>query len=204
MSFVRLVCRYTLASDAAIGAQLAYPWLFGSLRGLVIRLDCDEPSPSAPGSISWLPHAFGLPALQVCAAPCTMPRLVLLLAVAAKAAALSQKNWLKLPDVDLNPGTFTRRTVASGAAVSAVATPIAASAAQKTASRRAGDIQQWPRIPVWPSWAGGRVIPMGLPNADPFLLVAHHKHWFDPRDPLRGPFRAFGKATGLPYIAVWK
>ena len=38
---------------------------------------------------------------------------------------------------------------------------------------------------------------MGLPNADPFLLVAHHKHWFDPRDPLRGPFRAFGKATGL-------
>ena len=51
---------------------------------------------------------------------------------------------------------------------------------------------------------------MGLPNADPFLLVAHHKHWFDPRDPLRGPFRAFGKATGLPYIdvevesCVWK
>ena len=132
-------------------------------------------------------------------APHTMPRLVLLLAVAAKAAALSQKTWLKLPDVDLNPGTFTRRTVASGAAVSAVATPIAASAAQ-TASRRAGDIQQWPRIPVWPSWAGGRVIPMGLPNADPFLLVAHHKHWFDPRDPLRGPFRAFGKATGLPTL----
>ena len=80
------------------------------------------------------------------------------------------------------------------------AAPVAAAASQKTASRRAGDIQQWPRIPVWPSWAGGRVIPMGLPNADPFLLVAHHKHWFDPRDPLRGPFRAFGKATGLPYI----
>ena len=71
-----------------------------------------------------------------------------LLAVAAQAAALSQK-WLQLPDI--NPGTFTRRDVASGAAVSAVATPIAASASQKTASRRAGDIQQWPRIPVWPS-----------------------------------------------------
>ena len=127
-----------------------------------------------------------------------MPRLILLVAVAAKTAALSQKNWLSLPDI--NPGTFTRRDVASGAAVSAVATPIAASAVQKTASRRAGDIQQWPRIPVWPSWAGGRVIPMGLPNADPFLLVAHHKHWFDPRDPLRGPFRAFGKATGLPTL----
>ena len=120
-----------------------------------------------------------------------------LLAVAAQAAALSQ--WLKLPDI--NPGTFTRRDAATGAALTAAA-PVAASAAQKTASRRAGDIQQWPRIPVWPSWAGGRVIPMGLPNADPFLLVAHHKHWFDPRDPLRGPFRAFGKATGLPYIDV--
>ena len=120
-----------------------------------------------------------------------------LLAVAAQAAALSQ--WLKLPDI--NPGTFTRRDAATGAALTAAA-PVAASASQQTASRRAGDIQQWPRIPVWPSWAGGRVIPMGLPNADPFLLVAHHKHWFDPRDPLRGPFRAFGKATGLPYIDV--
>ena len=118
-----------------------------------------------------------------------------LLAVAAQAAALSQ--WLKLPDI--NPGTFTRRDAATGAALTAAA-PVAASASQQTASRRAGDIQQWPRIPVWPSWAGGRVIPMGLPNADPFLLVAHHKHWFDPRDPLRGPFRAFGKATGLPTL----
>ena len=127
-----------------------------------------------------------------------MPRLVLLLAVAAKTAALSQKNWLKLPDI--NPGRLrSLGEMHRGLPRSAVATPIAASAAQKTASRRAGDIQQWPRIPVWPSWAGGRVIPMGLPNADPFLLVAHHKHWFDPRDPLRGPFRAFGKATGLPY-----
>ena len=132
----------------------------------------------------------------------------LFLAVAGKTAALSQKNWLKLPDIDLNlnPGTFTRRDAASAAAAvsaGAAASPAAASGASKTASsRRAGDIQQWPRIPVWPSWAGGRVIPMGLPNADPFLLVAHHKHWFDPRDPLRGPFRAFGKATGLPYIDV--
>ena len=131
-----------------------------------------------------------------------MPRLFLPLALLAKAAALSQQNWLKLPDV--NPGTFTRRDAASAAAVSAAATPVAATAASKTASRRAAEaeVQKWPRIPVWPSWAGGRVIPMGLPNADPFLLVAHHKHWFDPRDPLRGPFRAFGKATGLPYIDV--
>ena len=131
-----------------------------------------------------------------------MTRLILLLLAVAQTAALSQ-NWLKLPEIDVNPATFTftRRVAAAGAALTAAA-PVAASASQKTASRRAGDIQQWPRIPVWPSWAGGRVIPMGLPNADPFLLVAHHKHWFDPRDPLRGPFRAFGKATGLPYIDV--
>jgi redox-sensitive bicupin YhaK (pirin superfamily) len=37
---------------------------------------------------------------------------------------------------------------------------------------------------------------------DPFLLLAHHKHWFDPRDPLRGPFKAVGKALGLPYVDV--
>ena len=132
-----------------------------------------------------------------------MTRLILLLLAVAQTAALSQ-SWLKLPDI--NPGTFTRRDAASAAAAvsaGAATSPAAASGASKTASsRRAGDIQQWPRIPVWPSWAGGRVIPMGLPNADPFLLVAHHKHWFDPRDPLRGPFRAFGKATGLPYIDV--
>ena len=95
-----------------------------------------------------------------------MPRLVWLLAVAAQTAALSQ-NWLQLPDV--NPGTFTRRDAAT-AAVAVTSIPVAASAAQKT-SRRAADVQQWPRIPVWPSWAGGRVIPMGLPNADPFLPV---------------------------------
>ena len=166
----------------------------------MIRLDYGESSPSAPVVHKLAATAIWLASVPGRGAPHTMPRLVLLIAVVAKTAALSQKGWLRLPDVDLNPGTFTRRDVASGAAVSAVATPIVASAAQKTASRRAGDIQQWPRIPVWPSWAGGRVIPMGLPNADPFLLVAHHKHWFDPRDPLRGPFRAFGKATGLPKL----
>mmetsp|Transcript_5852 Transcript_5852/g.8585 ORF Transcript_5852/g.8585 Transcript_5852/m.8585 type:complete len:495 (+) Transcript_5852:59-1543(+) len=59
-------------------------------------------------------------------------------------------------------------------------------------------------IPVWPSWAGGRVIPISLGNAlqEPFLLLAHHDHWFDPRDPLRQPFKAAGKALGLPYVDV--
>lgn len=37
---------------------------------------------------------------------------------------------------------------------------------------------------------------------DPFLLLAHHDHWFDPRDPLREPFKAVGKTLGLPYVDV--
>jgi redox-sensitive bicupin YhaK (pirin superfamily) len=32
--------------------------------------------------------------------------------------------------------------------------------------------------------------------------LAHHDHWFDPRDPLREPFKAFGKTLGLPYVDV--
>lgn len=46
-------------------------------------------------------------------------------------------------------------------------------------------------IPLWPTWGGGRVVPVSLggPQQDPFLLLAHHKHWFDPRDPLRKPFQ---------------
>lgn len=66
-----------------------------------------------------------------------------------------------------------------------------------------------PAIPVWPTWgflAGkvGKVVPVSLGNQlqDPFLLLAHHDHWFDPRDPLRGPFKAIGKALGLPYVDV--
>eukprot|EP00586_Coscinodiscus_wailesii_P001186 CAMPEP_0172485558 /NCGR_PEP_ID=MMETSP1066-20121228/13628_1 /TAXON_ID=671091 /ORGANISM="Coscinodiscus wailesii, Strain CCMP2513" /LENGTH=334 /DNA_ID=CAMNT_0013250887 /DNA_START=337 /DNA_END=1342 /DNA_ORIENTATION=+ len=49
--------------------------------------------------------------------------------------------------------------------------------------------------------AGGKVTPISTLQ-DPFLLLAHHDHWFDPRDPFREPFKSFGKATGLPYIDV--
>eukprot|EP00587_Corethron_hystrix_P004630 CAMPEP_0113299316 /NCGR_PEP_ID=MMETSP0010_2-20120614/1401_1 /TAXON_ID=216773 ORGANISM="Corethron hystrix, Strain 308" /NCGR_SAMPLE_ID=MMETSP0010_2 /ASSEMBLY_ACC=CAM_ASM_000155 /LENGTH=412 /DNA_ID=CAMNT_0000152529 /DNA_START=279 /DNA_END=1514 /DNA_ORIENTATION=- /assembly_acc=CAM_ASM_000155 len=61
-----------------------------------------------------------------------------------------------------------------------------------------------PAIPVWPTWGGGKVVPVSLGGAfqDPFLLLAHHDHWFDPRDPLRDPFKAAGKAVGLPYVDV--
>jgi hypothetical protein len=34
------------------------------------------------------------------------------------------------------------------------------------------------------------------------LLLAHHKHWFDPLDPLREPFKNAGKFLGLPYVDV--
>mmetsp|Transcript_32239 Transcript_32239/g.82149 ORF Transcript_32239/g.82149 Transcript_32239/m.82149 type:complete len:329 (-) Transcript_32239:162-1148(-) len=68
--------------------------------------------------------------------------------------------------------------------------------------RTALTVDEWPAIPVWPTWGGGRVIPMSFdPSlADPFLLLAHHKHSFSPGDPLRGPFKAVGGALGLPYV----
>ena len=74
--------------------------------------------------------------------------------------------------------------------------------------RAAMAIDAWAAIPVWPVWptptspTGGRVRPI-TPDprvADPFLLLAHHKHSFSPGDPLRGPFRAIGGALGLPYV----
>jgi redox-sensitive bicupin YhaK (pirin superfamily) len=45
-------------------------------------------------------------------------------------------------------------------------------------------------------------VSLGDPLQEPFLLLAHHDHWFDPRDPLRKPFKAVGKALGLPYVDV--
>jgi hypothetical protein len=49
---------------------------------------------------------------------------------------------------------------------------------------------------------GGRVRPIAPDPvaADPFLLLAHHRHSFSPGDPLRAPFRAIGGALGLPYV----
>jgi len=73
-----------------------------------------------------------------------------------------------------------------------------------TSSRSVVAVDSHAAIPVWPSWAGGRVIPipLGGAGADPFLLLAHHDHWFDPNDPLRQPFKAIGKVLGLPYVDV--
>ena len=74
--------------------------------------------------------------------------------------------------------------------------------------RSAESIESWAAIPVWPVWptpaspTGGRVRPISPDPAlaDPFLLLAHHRHSFSPADPLRGPFKAVGGALGLPYV----
>ena len=74
--------------------------------------------------------------------------------------------------------------------------------------RVAASIDSWAAIPVWPAWptpsspTGGRVRPV-TPDpyaANPFLLLAHHKHSFSPGDPIRGPFKTIGEALGLPYV----
>lgn len=103
-----------------------------------------------------------------------------------------------------NPET-TRRTFVEGATTRATESLVLDRGLTTTVSPRSvQSIEQWPAIPVWPLWGGGRVVPMS-PNpytADPFLLMAHHKHSFNPKDILRGPFKAVGKALGLPYVDV--
>ena len=125
----------------------------------------------------------------------------LLLLASARALAPSSQ-WRPLPDVAPSDDRFV--TTRRGAAAALGAATLGAKRAFAAGTRRVATVQSWPRIPVWPTWGGGRVIPMSLDarRADPFLLVAHHKHWFDPRDPLRGPFRAVGGALGLPYVDV--
>ena len=79
------------------------------------------------------------------------------------------------------------------------------------------------RLPVWPAWQGlvlgvmslspalrgladqlegtfgGRVCPMQLPeDADPFILLVHHRHAFRPFDFLRPVFNAVIMPEGFP------
>ena len=89
--------------------------------------------------------------------------------------------------------------------------------------RRVSRVDRGPRLPVWPSFPngiacvvldllgfkeaaawledkiGGRVCPMMLDDfdADPFLLLVHHRHSFLPFDPFRAIFRAV-LAEGFP------
>jgi quercetin 2,3-dioxygenase len=145
----------------------------------------------------------------------------------------SSSKWQPLPHVEPRRQVLTSSVVQLGAAAAAALTtstslsntanaentnsallPSAPSSVSSVGGSGGGGFDRRPRsvvavdshvaIPVWPSWAGGRVVPVSLGNAlqDPFLLLAHHKHWFDPRDPLRGPFKQAGKLLGLPYVDV--
>ena len=127
----------------------------------------------------------------------------------------SSSSWRPLPD----PLEMGRRTMllGSAAAMASAGTKPAVAfdgnsnnnnnnnmAGQSLSSiRSVASIDSHVAIPVWPTWGGGRVVPVSLGlEHDPFLLLAHHKHWFDPRDPLRKPFQTAGKALGLPYVDV--
>ena len=128
------------------------------------------------------------------------------------ATILSYVDWRALPHVDR--ASAIRTAAAAAATYSgllrapkngiAIEVPSGGPAMPRTAQ----SIDSWAAIPVWPAWptptspTGGRVRPISPPPdfADPFLLLAHHRHSFSPGDPLRGPFKTLGGALGLPYV----
>lgn len=114
----------------------------------------------------------------------------------ARLAGMHETRWHSLPHV------IGRQQLLAVAGLAAVHLPLQRAVAADRKARTALTVDEWLAIPVWPTWGGGRVIPMSFdPSlADPFLLLAHHKHSFSPGDPLRGPFKAVGGALGLPYV----
>jgi len=113
-------------------------------------------------------------------------------------ARQQSSSWQPLPHISIpRRDVLSRGGAAASLFVTAASSLLAAnkaSAAEKDPSRSrlrsVASVDSSPVVPVWPSWGGGRVVPVSLEEAsDPFLLLAHHKHWFDPRDPLRGPFK---------------
>jgi len=137
---------------------------------------------------------------------------ILLLSLSSLQRCTPLQIWRPLPHVTAELPVVERRealaTAGAGllAAAISLVDPASASASfdPVTHPRSVVAVDSHAAIPVWPSWAGGRVIPISLGGAlqDPFLLLAHHDHWFDPRDPLREPFKAVGKSLGLPYVDV--
>ena len=109
---------------------------------------------------------------------------------------MHETRWHSLPHV------IGRQQLLTVVGLAAVHLPLQRAVAADRKPRTALTVDEWLAIPVWPTWGGGRVIPMSFdPSlADPFLLLAHHKHSFSPGDPLRGPFKAVGGALGLPYV----
>ena len=109
---------------------------------------------------------------------------------------MHETRWHSLPHV------IGRQQLLAVAGLAAVHLPLQRAVAADRKPRTALTVDEWLAIPVWPTWGGGRVIPMSFdPSlADPFILLAHHKHSFSPGDPLRGPFKAVGGALGLPYV----
>jgi quercetin 2,3-dioxygenase len=137
---------------------------------------------------------------------------------------VSMMAWRPLPHVHIERRNVlasgaswaTSHWLASSSSAAAAATRGVAVAADmpESSPRLVAAVNAHGSIPVWPTWGGGRVVPIsfstpspdvgsgGTSLHDPFLLLAHHDHWFDPRDPLRKPFQAFGSTLGLPYIDV--
>jgi hypothetical protein len=120
-------------------------------------------------------------------------------------------DWRPLPHVHVDRASALRTAVAAGSSLllpSASQAVIGLPPGGPANPRVAASIDSWAAVPVWPAWPtptspfGGRVRPITPDpyDADPFLLLAHHKHSFSPGDPLRGPFRTIGGALGLPYV----
>ena len=130
-----------------------------------------------------------------------------LLPLAVAAMSEPQIGWRPLPHVSRGQALQTfAAALGTGGLKSAIATGLPSGG--PASPRTVQSIESWASIPVWPVWptpaspTGGRVRPI-TPDpelADPFLLLAHHRHSFSPDDPLRGPFKAVGGALGLPYV----
>lgn len=126
------------------------------------------------------------------------------LLLAAESLSFSPKddttNWRPLPHVERREVLLSPAVAASTLALSSSSGAIGLPQGRRSVI----SLESHPAIPVWPTWGGGKVVPVSLGGnlQDPFLLLAHHDHWFDPRDPLRAPFKAVGKALGLPYVDV--
>ena len=117
-------------------------------------------------------------------------------------ACLLSIGWRPLPHPSTRHMDRQRFLHAAGALSLGGGVPAALASPSLVVPRTAASVDSWPAIPVWPTWGGGRVVPISPDPAvaDPFLLLAHHKHSFTPGDPLRGPFKAVGGALGLPYV----